>query len=177
MSGDEWRVRRGRLEEIDAVLALERTVKEVPHWSRVDYAAIFAPVAGDDGSVRRALFTAWTGDDLLGFAVGSLRGDAGGRWSGASDLPGLFWGELESVVVEGVARRRGVGRALCAAVVAWCGEGGAARIELDVRGGSGGAQALYRELGFAEVGRRRGYYSDPVDDAMAMLLPLGADVL
>jgi ribosomal-protein-alanine N-acetyltransferase len=39
---------------------------------------------------------------------------------------------------------------------------------LEVRAGSLGAIALYRQLGFSEVGRRPAYYRNPEDDAVLM---------
>jgi ribosomal-protein-alanine N-acetyltransferase len=81
-------------------------------------------------------------------------------------------GELESVVVGVSARRSGVGRILCEAVVRWCRERGATEVELEVRAGSVGAMALYKGLGFVAVGERAGYYRDPVEDALLMQLRL-----
>jgi ribosomal-protein-alanine N-acetyltransferase len=80
--------------------------------------------------------------------------------------------ELESVAVKVAARRGGVGKALCVAVVAWCREQGVAAVELEVRAGSGGAIALYARQGFVVVGRRGGYYQEPVEDAVMMRLEL-----
>ena len=76
------------------------------------------------------------------------------------------------VAVSVPARRGGVGRALCEAVVRWCRERGATEVELEVRAGSAGAIALYAGLGFLAVGRRAGYYLDPVEDALLMQLRL-----
>ena len=45
---------------------------------------------------------------------------------------------------------------------------------LEVRAGNAPAQALYERLGFREVGRRPGYYSQPADDALVLALELGA---
>jgi ribosomal-protein-alanine N-acetyltransferase len=81
-------------------------------------------------------------------------------------------GELESVAVEAGARRGGVGKALCEAVAAWCRELGAAGLELEVRVGNQAAIELYAGIGFVAVGRRRGYYSEPVEDAVLMRLEL-----
>jgi ribosomal-protein-alanine N-acetyltransferase len=94
---------------------------------------------------------------LLGFAVGVVTGDSA---------------ELESVAVRGDTRRRGVGRALCDAVAEWCRSQGATALELEVRAASAGVMALYEGLGFVSVGRRRGYYREPVDDAVLMRLKL-----
>lgn len=154
------------------MLALEREIAEAPHWSRRDYAAIFEVAGSDEGGesnvgVVRCLFTVWVEGDLRGFSVGSVwRG-----WSveGAEALPR---GELESVAVAEAARRKGIGQALCVAVLDWCREQGAERVELEVRAGSEGARMLYRELGFRETGRRRSYYSDPVEDALLMAWPV-----
>lgn len=80
-----------------------------------------------DGAVRRCLLVAEAEGRLLGFAVGKVIG------SGTDGV-----GELESVAVDGSARRMGVGRALCRAVFAWCEGQNAEVVELEVRAGSGG---------------------------------------
>jgi ribosomal-protein-alanine N-acetyltransferase len=113
------------------------------------------------GGVRRCFFVAEAEGLLLGFAVGKVIG---------LNVEGVA--ELESVAVEAAARRRGVGRALCAAVAEWCGERGAAALELEVRAGSAGAIALYGGLGFLVAGRRVGYYLEPAEDALLMRLDL-----
>jgi ribosomal-protein-alanine N-acetyltransferase len=52
---------------------------------------------------------------------------------------------------------------------------GARRALLEVRAGNGAARSLYARLGFAEVGRRRGYYAEPVEDAVVLCLdPIAA---
>jgi ribosomal-protein-alanine N-acetyltransferase len=112
--------------------------------------------------VRRCFVVAEIGEKLLGFAVGKVILSAAGDGTG----------ELESVAVDETARRRGVGRSLCEAVVDWSRGQGAAEIELEVRAGSAGAIALYAGLGFVVVGRRGGYYRDPDEDAVLMQLKL-----
>jgi ribosomal-protein-alanine N-acetyltransferase len=109
----------------------------------------------------RRLFVAEERAGLLGFAVGKV------LISGAVSL-----GELESVAVSVPARRGGVGRMLCEAVVGWCRGQDVTEVELEVRAGSAGAIALYAELGFLVVGRRAGYYRDPMEDALLMQLRL-----
>jgi ribosomal-protein-alanine N-acetyltransferase len=76
--------------------------------------------------------------------------------------------ELESVVVSASARRAGVGRVLCNAVLDWSRSQGATEVMLEVRAGSAGAIALYTGLGFTQAGRRPRYYRDPKDDALVM---------
>lgn len=144
-------VRRGRAADLDAVVALERGCATAPHWGASVYAEI---LEGQDAAVRRCLFVAESGGGVVGFAVGAVL--AGGV------------GELESVVVVESARRMGVGRALSGAVMDWCRAERAIEVRLEVRAGSVGAIALYRGLGFIEVGRRAGYYSGPEEDAVVM---------
>jgi ribosomal-protein-alanine N-acetyltransferase len=145
--------------DVAGVVALERGIAEAPHWAEAEYVAILNK---GDGAIRRCFFVAEAEGRLLGFAVGKVIG---------SDVDGL--GELESVAVDAAARRRGVGRALCAAVADWCREQGVAALELEVRAGSGGAIALYAGMGFVVAGRRAGYYREPVEDALLMRLDLG----
>jgi [ribosomal protein S18]-alanine N-acetyltransferase len=154
-------VRDGAAADLVGVMRLERETAEAPHWAEAEYVAIVGSGGFADGAVRRRLFVAEGKAGLLGFAVGKV------LVSGDVSL-----GELESVAVNASARRSGVGRTLCEAVVRWCGGWGATEVELEVRTGSVGAVALYRSLGFVAVGERVGYYRDPVEDALLMQLRL-----
>ena len=69
--------------------------------------------------------------------------------------------ELLQVEVEAGYRRRGLARRLLEAAL----EG---TVFLEVRAGNAGAIALYGTVGFVEVGRRKGYYAGPVEDALVM---------
>jgi ribosomal-protein-alanine N-acetyltransferase len=160
MTVEGFCVRVAESADMAGVVALERGIAEAPHWAEAEYVAILNK--GGDGAIRRCFFVAEAEGRLLGFAVGKVIG---------SDADGL--GELESVAVEAAARRRGVGRALCAAVADWCRGQGVRAMELEVRAGSEGAIALYGEMGFVVAGRRAGYYREPVEDALLMRLDLG----
>jgi ribosomal-protein-alanine N-acetyltransferase len=150
--------------DLPGVIALERATAEAPHWAEAEYGSIVQE-KGEVNGVRRCFFVAERDDAVVGFAVGKVAG------RGTESVA-----ELESVAVAISARRLGVGRTLCEAVAAWCQEQGAAALELEVRAASEGAVALYRGLGFVAVGRRRGYYSDPADDAVLMRLELAGGV-
>ncbi len=156
-------VRIANAADLAEVIALERGAAEAPHWAVAEYVAIVR-ARGEVGAVRRCLFVAEADGKLLGFAVGKVI---------LSAAHGV--GEIESVAVDGTARRRGMGRALCEALVGWCREQGVSKIELEVRVGSNGAIALYEGLGFVVVGRRGGYYRDPDEDAVLMQLRLGGE--
>jgi [ribosomal protein S18]-alanine N-acetyltransferase len=49
-------------------------------------------------------------------------------------------------------------------------ERGAHELFLEVRESNEAAQRVYRERGFVVVGRRKSYYSAPVEDALVMRL-------
>lgn len=146
-------VRAGGVGDVDGVVRLAAEVEGAPRWGREAYWAV---VEGD--GVWRRLVVAEAAGELVGFAVGSVV--AGG-------------GELEGVAVREGWRRAGVGRRLCLGVMGWCAEEGARWMELEVRVGSEGARRMYEGLGFVEVGRRRGYYRDPVEDAVLLRRELG----
>jgi ribosomal-protein-alanine N-acetyltransferase len=67
-------------------------------------------------------------------------------------------------------RRRGIGRDLLSAVVARARAAACGRITLEVASANGAAIHLYEAYGFAEIGRRSGYYRVPPDDALVMRL-------
>jgi ribosomal-protein-alanine N-acetyltransferase len=162
MSVAGFRVRVAGVADLAGVVEMERKIVEAPHWAEAEYAAAIADVNdGVDVGIRRCLMVVEAEDRLLGFAVGKMIG------SGPEGV-----GELESVAVDLTARRGGVGRALCEAVIDWCRRRGAGVVELEVRAASDGAIALYNGLGFVVVGRRKGYYREPADDALLMKLEL-----
>lgn len=152
----ELRIRRGQASDLEAVIALGRSIEEVPHWSEDVYGSLLGQ---DEGTraVRRYLVVAECAEELVGFAVGKVVG------TGIDAVA-----ELESVAVAKEARHRGVGRALCEEVIAWGRSEGAINVELEVRSANAPALALYRGMGFVEVGVRKGYYHSPPDDAVLM---------
>jgi [ribosomal protein S18]-alanine N-acetyltransferase len=155
------RVRTAMVEDLPSIVEMEESIGEAPHWPKAEYAAIVSADQDMRTTISRCLMVAETEGHLLGFAVGKIIG------SGSKSIA-----ELESVAVRESARRGGVGRALCEAVIDWCTEWGVGVMELEVRSGSGGAITLYKELGFAIVGRRKGYYREPIEDALLMKLEL-----
>lgn len=144
-------VRAAREEDLAAVLMLERGMVEAPHWTEAQYREILQ-------QTTRCFFVAEMTGEIVGFAVGSAMMAVAA--------------ELESVAVRPDWRRAGVGRALCEAVIGWSRAQDAAEMELEVRAGGSGPIALYRSLGFLEVGRRPNYYRDPMEDAVLMRLDL-----
>ena len=147
-------VRAAVAADLAAVVELERGAEGAPHWSVGEYEAI---VCGRSAAAR-CLLVAEDEGSVVGFAVGKT-------------VAGI--GEIENVVVAGKRRGGGVGRRLCEGVIGWARSAGARQIELEVREGNGAAIAVYRRLGFVEMGRRVGYYGNPKEDALLMGMRLG----
>ena len=71
--------------------------------------------------------------------------------------------EILNLAVAPQFRRQGIGQALLAAEIV---RGGL--YFLEVRESNKAAQALYQKLGFVEVSRRPGYYTNPDEPAIVM---------
>ncbi len=179
MTAPQLHLRRAVASDLDAVLALERATEYAPHWPPAAYAALL-----DSTASQRSLVVAHSGDSLIGFAVGLLHPAPSsptphdptphGPPSPDPDKREARnrVAELESVVVAANARRAGIGRALCRAVLDWCRSQGATEVVLEVRSASAAAVALYMGLGFALTARRPRYYRAPQDDALLLRLQL-----
>jgi ribosomal-protein-alanine N-acetyltransferase len=109
----------------------------------------------DETSVRRLLehpaglsfIAALTGrEQLVGFLLGHAAADEA---------------EILSVGVAPRWQRQGIGRMLVQGLCRAARMGGAKRVFLEVAVDNTPALALYRALGFSEVGRRKAYYGSP----------------
>lgn len=76
--------------------------------------------------------------------------------------------ELLNLAVAPAARGQGIGRTLVETVLTDATQWGAAAVFLEVRASNEAARRLYDSVGFAEVGRRRGYYRRPSEDALIL---------
>lgn len=81
--------------------------------------------------------------------------------------------ELENIVVAPEVRNRGIGRQLLDALMARALENKSRAVFLEVRESNAAARKLYQKAGFREGGRRKGYYSDPLEDAVLYSKNLG----
>lgn len=77
-------------------------------------------------------------------------------------------GYITNVAVLPDYRGQGVARALMGAMLGYCEQNGLRTITLEVRESNAAARRLYESLGFEVVGRRRNFYSRPVEDAILM---------
>lgn len=85
----------------------------------------------------------------------------------------VFWsvldqGELGNVAITTEWRRRSLARLLIDRVFDGARTRGVREVFLEVRVSNDGARSLYTQLGFRQVGRRRDYYSAPIEDALVL---------
>ena len=138
-------IRRMRLADLPRVMDIEVASFTMP-WSEATFRGLLRRSDAD-------LFVAESGGELVGYAV--------------------FWavldeGELGNVSVAASHRRRGIASILVDTVLKRAAERGVRDVYLEVRISNSGAQELYERFGFEQVGRRRNYYVQPVEDAFVM---------
>ena len=100
----------------------------------------------------------FTADEITGFLADAscfLIGDAEGFALGRAILDEA---ELLTLAVDPTQRRKGLGRRLMQGFEAEAAKRGAVQAYLEVASGNAAGIALYQSVGFAEVGRRTGYY-------------------
>ena len=81
------------------------------------------------------------------------------------------------MAVDEAYRKRGIAYRLLDYAIKTSRGKGLESVFLEVRSMNTPAINLYHAYGFSEVGRRKGYYRNPTDDAIVMLKASRADIL
>jgi len=137
---------------IDELMAYEREMFDTEAWTASSYRSELA-----DTHSRHYVAAVAADNTLVG-------------WAGVRVV-----GQSADILTVGVipsARRRGIGRLLVDDLVAEARRRGATEAFLEVRADNNAAQALYTAQGWAEIGRRRGYYAFGRVDAVVMRVGL-----
>lgn len=79
-------------------------------------------------------------------------------------------GYIANIAVLPSYRRKGIGALLLNTAVEYCKENGISFLSLEVRKSNNSAISLYRKFGFENVGERKRFYSEPIEDAYIMTL-------
>ncbi len=138
-------------------------IEESSGLSRWGWAAYYAELQGTN---KDLMLVARVGDAekrrghprLAGYIVGRM---------GADEL------HINNVAVRDYYRRKGIGRALLNLILEKGKRSGVPCAFLELRAGNAAALALYEECGFRVTSQRSRYYSDPVEDALVMIIQLG----
>ncbi len=142
----EVKIRRMETRDLGRVMEIEQVAYTMP-WTESTFRGLLRRSDAD-------LFVAETPEaDLAGYAV---------AWAV------LDQGELGNVAVSPEYRHRGVAHKLLDAVIERARERLVRELFLEVRVSNSTARQLYQSYGFREVGRRRNYYMEPVEDALVM---------
>jgi ribosomal-protein-alanine N-acetyltransferase len=144
-------VRTAMPDDLDAVHRLERRSFDDP-WSREALRGELVPDA-----MRRPL-VALCGGVVCGYLM---------AWVVVDQL------HILNIATGPDVRRAGVGTALLEAAMESASREMLREVTLEVRESNTSARSFYRRHGFAEVGRRRGYYADNGEDALIMSRALG----
>lgn len=156
VSGSSPIVRLARESDLGAVVQIERDSFADP-WSRESFASSLALdrmrflVAEDADQERTGGRDG--GDAILGYVVALFILDEA---------------EIADLAVSPQARRRGIGGLLLDRVAIEAARAGVRSLYLEVRESNSAARALYESRSFAQVGRRRGYYQHPPEDALLL---------
>jgi ribosomal-protein-alanine N-acetyltransferase len=148
--GTSIEIRAMKAADIERVVEIAAGLEQAPHWPRRVYEGVL-----ENTSARRIALVA---EALPG---GAAAGMIVASWTAPE-------AELETIAVTASAQRRGVGRQLIGALEIALRQEGVSELNLEVRASNGKAIAFYGSVGFLESGRRRGYYAEPVEDAVLM---------
>ena len=85
--------------------------------------------------------------------------------------------DILNVCTAPAARRQGVAEALMTELEKQLAPKGVEKITLEVRASNEPAIALYKKLGYTQVGLRKGYYEKPREDALVLQKTVTADKL
>ena len=77
-------------------------------------------------------------------------------------------GYMMDLCVDPERRREGIARALMGRLLEGAEKAGLSFVTLEVRVSNEPAKALYASLGFEQVGVRRDYYTDPIENALLL---------
>ena len=152
-----WQLRRATVDDLDAIMAIERTVFTTDAWSP----EIMRAELADRHAYYLVAFP--PENSMLIEAYAGLRAPM--REPQA---------DIQTIAVVDTARGRGLGRVLMQQLIGEARDRGATEIFLEVRADNPGAQALYRDLGFEQIAERPKYYQPDGVDALIMRLAIGA---
>ena len=126
--------------------------------------------------IERACFHAPWSENMLREELGKgifLVAEQDGRTAGYVGCQTVLdEGYITNVAVSPDFRRQGIARALIAELTAKAGENKLAFVTLEVRESNAPAIALYTGAGFAPVGKRKNFYSNPTENAVLMTISL-----
>jgi len=139
-------IRSAALNDVPAILAIEQQAPGAGHWTFEEY------------------------NKLVGSGVVLVAEEAGKLFGFICAKAVAGESEIENVAVAAEFLRRGIADELVRELIRRAESEAASAILLEVRELNLPARGLYEKHGFREVGRRRVYYRDPVEDSILYAL-------
>jgi ribosomal-protein-alanine acetyltransferase len=143
------KLRPATLDDIPALMALEKHAVTTAHWSAEQYQEIFSR------NPPRVAIVIEDQNAIQGFLIARA---VGPEW------------ELENIAIAGPASRRGHGSRLLGEFLDTARSRGATAVFLEVRESNSAARRLYEKWAFSASGRRSNYYRDPKEAAITYRL-------
>ena len=148
---------------------LERACPTAAHWTEQQYRQA---VGGGSGGPERLVLVAEASRPAVSAAERSR--DSGYGVLGFMVARRLTpeW-ELENILVAPAARQKGLGMQLLGALLTAARETNSDAVFLEVRESNTAARKLYERAGFEQTGRRKSYYTSPLEDAILYRRSMG----
>ncbi|MGE5579993.1 MAG: ribosomal protein S18-alanine N-acetyltransferase [Bacillota bacterium] len=140
------RIEKMTLQDLDRVLEIEAQSYKTP-WSRRAFTSEITENSYAHYYVARA------DGKIVGYV---------GMWVILDEA------HITNIAVDPAFRRKRIGQRMLESMFEKAKSLGATRMTLEVRVSNTGAQTLYKKLGFADRGLRKGYYTDTNEDAIIM---------
>ena len=146
----DFRIRRMEPGDLPQVMVIERENFSIP-WSEKSFSDMLPR--------PEAVFL--VAEQLSGEKNSRILGYAGA-------VTAMDEGDVINIAVLGTCKKKGIGTALLDRLIGETESAGVRSLFLEVREHNVPALCLYNAAGFSEVGRRRGYYDKPREDALIM---------
>lgn len=152
------KIRKATAADIPSLMALAAGSATAAQWTEQQYIDLISPGANvqrlaivAEASPEPVSHPATPAQGLLGFLIARFL------------TPEC---ELENIVVSPATRRKGIGMQMLDALKMAASETNCESVFLEVRESNEAARAFYESVGFTLDGRRKSYYSNPLEDAI-----------
>ncbi|MFR3185952.1 MAG: ribosomal protein S18-alanine N-acetyltransferase [Ruminococcus sp.] len=148
------KIREMQLDDLEQVMTIEEANFSVP-WTETGF---FTFLLRED----TLFLVAEEGEKILGYCgVVTVQDE----------------GDITNVAVEKNSQNQGIGKKLLEEMFQRTQKAGVFRLFLEVRAGNAAALHLYEKMGFVQMGIRKNYYEQPVEDGVVMMREKAPDTI
>ena len=148
------KIREMQLDDLEQVMTIEEANFSVP-WTETGF---FTFLLRED----TLFLVAEEGEKILGYCgVVTVQDE----------------GDITNVAVEKNSQNQGIGKKLLEEMFQRTQKAGVCRLFLEVRAGNAAALHLYEKMGFVQMGIRKNYYEQPLEDGVVMMREKAPDTI